>query len=151
MQDWYYEAIKKNIAEHGRHCQAVMGDEDNQPFVYTIGNHDKGLPELLLIGSCDGSIGHILNNLSEQMIERGAAFSDGERVGFMPRFDGQVLMKAIRADPKVKDLYTVQAGQHYGHEDYGVMQVVAPDPTGKFPGEEGMTTGWADVPVYGLN
>lgn len=148
----YYEAIKDNILLHGRHCQAVMPCEGDGslPFVYTIGNHDRGLPELLLIGSCEGAIGHVLNDLSEQMIAMGSAFKDGDT----PSFGGDpsnMAVRVIRARPEVKDEYTIQTGQHYGHEDYAVMQVIVPDPNGKFPGDEGASTGWADVPVYGLN
>lgn len=49
----YREIIRANIAKHGRSIQSVGETEGDvlglQPFAYTIGNHDLGLPELLIV------------------------------------------------------------------------------------------------------
>jgi hypothetical protein len=150
MNHSIYDLIEENIASHGRHLMAVFGDETAMvhPFVYTIGNHTKGLPELLMIGSCDNAIGHILNNLSEQMISQGGAFSNGEIVHPFPGNEKVFGLKIIKANPEVKEIYTVQAGQALQTEDYAVLQVVAPGTNGKFPGEEGADDSWGAVPLY---
>jgi hypothetical protein len=147
-----YGIIKDNILNHGRHLMAVFPthDDPGEPFCYTIGNHRKGLPELLLIGDCSSAIGHILNNLSEQMIARGCAFDNNEMV--RPFLDNPSLaaLRVIKASPVVKELYTVQAGRAMDTEDYTVMQVVCPGTNGKFPGEDGADSTWGQVPVYPL-
>lgn len=152
MTNPIYDIIDKNIADHGRHLMAVFPTQSDpgEPFIYTIGNHSKGLPELLVIGDCSGSMGHILNRLSEQMIERGKAFDDGEMVRPFPDSERVMALKVIKASPVVKELYTIQVGQALGTEDYAVMQVVCPGTNGKFPGEEGADDTWGQVPVYAL-
>lgn len=52
-------------------------EQSDFSFSYTIGNQLKGLPELLVIGSCEASY---LNDYSRLMIARGAPFDDGEVV-----------------------------------------------------------------------
>lgn len=151
--DAFYQGIKANISQHKRHLMVVFpcrGD-DNLPFIYTIGNHELGLPELFVIGNAGGGMAHLINNLCDQMIERGKAFDDGELVYWQPREPHMQPCKVIRCSPSVKDDYTVQAGRYYDHEDYAVMQVVISDERGRFPGDPDCDEPWSTAPVYGLN
>jgi hypothetical protein len=147
-----YDTINTNIKYHGRHLMGVFPTTDSpgEPFIYTIGNHLKGLPELLLIGSCEASVGTILNNLSEQMIARGRAFDDGEMVRPFPDSPHLSALRVINASQIAKDEYTIQAGQALETEDYSVMQVVCPGTNGKFPGEDGADDTWGQVPVLSV-
>ena len=43
-----HERTAQIIAAHGQSLVAVMGSEDEQPFVYTIGRTERGEPELLM-------------------------------------------------------------------------------------------------------
>ncbi len=90
----------------------------------------------------------IVLSLSQQMIERGCAFDNGERVRLTV---ARVPVKLVVASGIARDEYTVQAGVHFGHEKYAVMQVVVPDPAGRFPGEPGCDAPWSEVPVLALS
>jgi hypothetical protein len=137
----FHKGVARDIKRDGRSIACIVGDKGEFSFAYTIGNQAKGLPELLVIGTRDGGF---LNDLSEQMIERGRAFTDGELVhitrGLRP-------MKAIVAGGKVRDEYTIQAGQHFDTEDYAVLQMLVCDKDGRFPDEPGCKEPYSRVPV----
>jgi hypothetical protein len=81
------------------------------------------------------------------MIERGAAFGDGEIVDV----GGKMPIKIIRADDRARTEYTIQAGEHLGTQRYTVLQVLIPDPrNGCFPGDPGCASPYANVPVLRL-
>lgn len=122
--------IARNISVHGQHLMAVHGDDqDPLDFIYTIGNDERGLPELLLLGGCDPVDGHILNILGEMLRERARAFEHGALLDFGAKYPAKV----INANARAKDEYTVQAGQYHGTERYRVQQVLLFDPAGRYP------------------
>ena len=127
-----HEKIDADIAEYGRSIMGVFPSDDsddptNEAFAYTIGNYDKGFPELLVIGMFSDT--YTLNELSSQMIKRGRPFDDEEIVSLGGAFPTCV----VRAAEEVKENFTVQATAHFGHSGYDVMQVVVPDTKGLFP------------------
>src|SRR5262245_9628600 len=144
----YHDKVTENIREHGRHVVGVFPtgkDADvNEAFEYTIGNFRKDLPELLLVGIYD--VPFVLNRLSEIMIERGKPFEDGEMVSLGE--GARYPLYVIEASDDVKENFTIQAGQHFGHENYRVMQVIMPDTKGRFPWQRGCSKPYADVTVH---
>ena len=60
----------------------VCGDHDHFPFIYSVGNYELGLPELLAIDCVNG---HVLNSLCEIMRQQNGPFRDGEliRIGIL--------------------------------------------------------------------
>lgn len=129
------ETIRQNILKYGQHIVLVQrsdGDPpDFQPFVYTIGNNDAGLPELLLIGDADEVYGRIVNILGQIQRERGTPFTVGELVDFTATLPARI----IDAGRKGRKEYAVQAGVYYGRQDIAVMQVLLPDRNGRYPGD----------------
>lgn len=146
-QEFDYSEFHHGTAEHIRTAgRSIIGvspcvGDDGVPFSYTIGNHLKGLPELLIIGS-----GHApyLNDLSRLMIARGKAFDDGELVKPLIL---TLPVKMIRAGDLARDQYTVQAGEYFGHQDYALMQAVLSDREGRFPGDAGCQKPWSQFPI----
>ena len=140
--DEFHRRTAAHIKRDGRSIVGVLATEedDGPPFTYTIGNHLKGLPELLVIGT---SQGFFLNTLSHLMIAAGHGFEDGETV----RMLGSKEVKLIHASAAAREEYTIQAGEHFGHQNYSVMQVLMPDKQGRFPGEDGCDEPYASVPV----
>ena len=142
----YLDEFRRTTAAHieraGRTIIAVFPTEEDPgvPFAYTIGNHLKGLPELLVIGTAQGVF---LNTLSHLMIAAGHGFEDGETV----RMLGSKEVKLIHASAAAREEYTIQAGEHFGHDEYEVMQVLIPDKQGRFPGDEDCEEPYASVPV----
>jgi hypothetical protein len=140
----FYKDIIDNIrGPHGRFILGVFGDE-NLSFSYTIGNHGRGLPELLVIGPHTGTY---LNELSQRMIEREKPFRHGEIINMREKYR----VKVIDATRAAHENYTIQVGQFYESEDYRVQQVILSDTNGKFPGDEGCEEPFASVPVLALS
>lgn len=137
--------IAKNITENKRQVLWV-GKTTKQPaFGYTIGNQEKLLPELLLIANIPGDLFHtVLNALSDFMLQRRMAFSDGERYTLGT---GHPLCIIDAKAPEVKTKYTVQAGQFYKNEDYKVQQILIPDTLGNLPNNPNCMTPFK-VPVF---
>src|SRR5262249_23556995 len=131
--------IRDDIRRCGRSVLCV-GEPGSPPFAYTIGNWDKGLPELLLIGTTHGSP---LNELSQEMIKRDCAFEQGELV----HLGGKFPVKIITANESARTDYTIQAGQYHGTEDYPVQQVLIPDRSGRFPDEPECQRPYCEIPV----
>ena len=147
--DFNWEAFHRDtagiIARYGRTIIGVGGgDAGEPPFSYSIGNHLKGLPELLIIGSCQAPY---LNEMSRLMIARGRPFDEGELVKTLTLL---LPMNAHHVGARVAwDEYCVQAGEHLGHDDYSLTQMVLSDKEGRFPGDDGCQEPWASLPVLG--
>lgn len=124
-----HESTRVNISEYGQAIIGVGRGDTSPPFVYSIGNHEKGLPELLLIGGFHGPYVTVVNLIGSIMRDRGTKFTNGEIVDFKAKYP----VKLIDASELAKTEYTVQAGQYYETEDYDVMQILLADPMGVFP------------------
>jgi Domain of unknown function (DUF4262) len=132
----------EDIERFGRSILIVGEGEEGWPFSYTIGNHLRELPELLIIGTSRG--GALLNALSQKMIDAGKPFENGQLVSV----GGRLPVKVIRCNVAAAQTdYTIQVGEYFGHQDYSVMQVLLPDRSGKFPGEDGCQPLWSECPV----
>lgn len=127
-----YEAMAKTIATHERQILYVGRSLKEPAFAYTIGNQEKDLPELLMLGNFPPDAAcMVLNALSDFMIKHARCFDDGEETFAL---GGEAPVRIIDArDPIVKRSYTVQAGQFYKSEDYDVQQVIVPDKNKRWP------------------
>lgn len=135
--------VEHDIATCGQHLIGVFPTVENPvtPFVYTIGNAEKGLPELLVLGAFDPNVvGSILNFLGDKMRAAGCPLPEFVDLG------GLFPVKIRTASEAVRSEYTVQAGQYLGREDYEVQQVLLCDKSGVYPGDEGINPAY-DVPL----
>lgn len=137
----YYRAVEQNIRKSGQHLQMILPSNipKSPAFIYTIGNHEHGLPELLIIGNCDKTFAAILNDLGKRMRKRGRPFEDGELVNL----GGPLPLKMVNAPPSVNEKFALQVGRYYHTKDYRVQQAVLCDPQGRFPGEAGCSPAYA--------
>jgi hypothetical protein len=131
--DEFRARIASDIARCGQHLVAVFASETVPEFVYTIGNAEDDLAELLFVGGIR-PYSQMLNDLGDMQRMLGRAFADGERVRFEV---GKHPVKLIAVPDWVRDELTIQAGQYWGHEDYLVRLMVLSDQQGRFPGEPG--------------
>jgi Domain of unknown function (DUF4262) len=130
-----YERMAGNIQKFG---QSIIGTEGcfngkNMAFSYTIGLQSRGFPELLMVGFKAQVAAGVLNSLAKIQDERGKPFLDGEEVST----GGLYPVKMLGCGKKARELCTIQAGQFYGNENYGVMLVLVPDSKGTFPTDPG--------------
>ena len=150
MQKQVRALIEAHISKHGQHVVCVNSSEGDPPdfqrFVYTIGNHGAGLPELLLIGESDDLYAGILNILGKVQRERGKPLEHGEMVDFGARLPARVLDAGQRG----RDEFAVQAGVFYGTEAFCVRQIVLPDQNGRYPGDPQCLAPWSAQPILGL-
>lgn len=129
----YFQTMAKLIAKNGRAVQSVPATQLQRGFAYTVGNQEKGYPELLILGAWGETAGAILDALSRLMLARKKAFTDGELVE-LPEYSIKfTVYNAL--DPRAKTDYCRQAGNFYDNQDYKVQQVVIPDPEGRLPGD----------------
>lgn len=71
--------VTRNVANHGWHCVAVGGDEDEPPFAYTVGLWKTfGTPELITFGLPPEVMHHMLWEMVHQL-RAGARLEDGAR------------------------------------------------------------------------
>lgn len=142
-RDEFIAKAQMNILEHGLHIQGVGSSPTEPSFCYTIGNCEKGYPELLLIGNfnpCD--IATILNILSVNMIET-REIPDGM---VKPWEDAQYPVLARKASEVARKKYTILVDDVVAIRNYDVIQIVLCDKEGKYPGDEGINP-FFDVPL----
>ena len=147
MQDKMRALIAGHIQDFGQHLISVHGSvggpQDFQPFIYTIGNHGVGLPELLLIGAISDTRSRVLNILGETQRGRGSPFLHGESVDFTAKYPALI----CDAGQIGRDEYAVQAGVYYRTENFEVRQVLLCDQNGCYPGDHGCLPPYSDQPI----
>ena len=143
--DEFHRKTADHLTRYGRTIIGVFpGEGDDSPaFSYTIGNTSQGFPELLVIGS---SHAPYLDDLSRLMIAAGKPFVEGQLVQVSML---RLPMKVVRAGNAARDLYTIQVGEFYGHQDYAILQLLISDTDGRFPDEPGCAEPWSTFPVLG--
>jgi hypothetical protein len=134
------DALAK-IEKFGRIVIAVPNG--NNSFSYTVGNCQRGLPELLIVGPFEPTgIRSVLNVMTDKMIERGSAFEENTLIDI----GAPLHCTAFHASDLAKLERTIQVGQLL-KRPYDLMQVVSPDPAGLFPWQPGCNPAF-QVPLY---
>jgi hypothetical protein len=70
---------RETIRSHGWALQAVLGDGDSPPFVYTFGLSGFAHAELILFATSQATAGTVLNELGE-LVRAGRRLNAGEKV-----------------------------------------------------------------------
>ena len=144
-----HEKLKQHmqalIAQYGMAVNPVMG---NPPFAYSVGQHAKGLPELIVFGVPPAFAGPLLYQLAEHLEAEHAA---GRAIGpgnvdlegyQMPTALIEVPVEAARQYATVADEFS------NGQATY--LQAVWPDRAGLFPWQPGFDPNYSEQqPVIG--
>lgn len=96
-------------------------------FSYTIGLTAKNLPELSIYGLGMGVAHQLLNMLASEMVN-GRSFVPGELITDLANMPFHVVRSI--------DLTDLSAARHFYDDKITALQVVWPDPAGKFPWED---------------
>jgi hypothetical protein len=146
MRKDIHALIRDHIDRYGQHIFDIgLSKRDPpgfRPFSYTIGNHQWGMPELLVIGSQDW-LGKALNILGKIQRTRGWGFFDGELVSLGSTYP----VRLINAGSRGKERFAIQVGVFYDTDDFQVMQVILPDPQGRYPGDLGCEPPYCHQPI----
>ena len=130
------------IREHGWFHTRVFDDKDRVPdFSYTSGFAvNRGYPEIILFSLSREVSGSILWDFWRDL-EAGVQPKSGERVrGIFGNADAVLL-------PVAKSEYEEHLGWNrwfYGSDDFDCLQLVWPDPNGRFPWESNFNGNFKD-------
>lgn len=69
LVDQYDAWQRETIRRHGWALQAVLGEEDSPPFVYTVGLSGFAHPELIIFSTSQTTAATVLNDLGELVRE----------------------------------------------------------------------------------
>lgn len=129
--------MEKVIATFGWMVRGVFPTEDDPgpPFSYTVGLHDKGLPELIVIG-LNLEVGTMLLNDVAQHCLQAQADGRGLPLGLVELERWPMPAFLLAADTQLaEEMATAASGRSHGSARY--VQVCIPDKHGKFPWEPG--------------
>ena len=115
----------------------------SRPFMYTIGNYHRGLPELLVVDTDAEFVAGILNRLGTIQRDRGKAFADEEIVSV----GGKYPLRIVDAGVIGRKRYATFVGIFYGTDNYEVRQVLLPDTQGRWPDTPGCDAPYRNQPV----
>lgn len=121
-------SITDKVREYGRAVVSVMAGEDGSaPFSYTIGNAARvpPVPELFVLGMIGDHAVWLLNAISEKL-------ADGAPMGALD-LGGPCPVHVLIANEEAKGIFAIQATRWLKRDDYELVQVVVPDPAGRFP------------------
>jgi hypothetical protein len=141
------ENIHRQIARHGQCVQIVHLTEDDppgvQPFMYSIGNHEQGLPELLIVGTAEKIFADVLNRLGKLQRDRSKALLDEELVSV----GGKCPLRVVDAGEVGRTQYATFVGVYYETTNYEVRQILLPDIQGRWPDTPGCDAPYRNQPI----
>jgi hypothetical protein len=125
--------VRQNVDGYGFHLQGVFGGDDppRVAFTYTVGLIEKHDHPELVIFALDYDIAAQLLTTAVERIQRGERFVDGQRLEHIVAND---LVLRCRGVPANRAPYRLSAARaFYERDDLPVLQLVLPDPNGRFP------------------
>jgi hypothetical protein len=139
-QDDYLDVLRSEMVEHGWAVQYV--ESDRNPFAYTVGLHDCGLPELLVTGASPPRARRLLNAVARDAM-RGRALTPG---GQIPIQDGP-LVEIVEVDHPDAHMGWAIA---FGGRGIRALQLVWADGRGRWPWAAEFCDGRRRQPVLGI-
>jgi hypothetical protein len=138
--DDYLDVLRERITTQGWVVQYV--DDDRTPFAYTVGLHDRGLPELLATGLAPQHACWLLNTFARRTLS-GRSLLPGHQI---------FLAAGARVEPVTVDHPSAHLVMAEAIEGPGVtaMQLVWADDRGRWPWAPGFDDGVRRQPVLGV-
>jgi len=121
-----------DIKKHGWHIVGVHGDDQGPSFSYSVGLlHTFQHPELFVMGLPHNVAGAFINDIGN-LIKGGRSFTAKSKVDGIAT---GLTLKFVRFGTRYFKDYMGCANSFYQSTEYPVLQLVWPDPGGKFPWE----------------
>ena len=136
----YVDELRAMIRVRGWTVQCV--EDDQRPYAYTIGLHDRGLPELLVTGLSPERAARLLNDVAAAAVE-GRALETGAHIAVG---SGPLLEIVEVEHPDAHMSFAVALGG----PDLRALQLVWADDRGRWPWASGWGDGRRRQPVLGL-
>jgi hypothetical protein len=116
------------------HVLPAADDPDTTtPFAYTVGLIAHDYPELLIAGLPPEVAHGLLNDLAGRVYDKADRFTHGQRISDLIADYDAVLVEGAPIDELLPGL----AIARYGRDRVRLLQVVWPDPQGRFPWDAG--------------
>jgi hypothetical protein len=138
MQEWM-DLIYEEVQSKGWVVQFI---QDRVPFAYTIGLHQRGLPELLVTGTSPDRANLVLNTVAHYLVEGGRPVP-GERIAI----GDELPLDIVQVEHPIAHLKF--AVSIYGPE-LRALQLVWPDERGHLPWCAEFGYGQIRQPVFGV-
>jgi hypothetical protein len=138
--DDYLETLRQTIKDHRWAVQYV--ESDRRPFAYTIGLHERGLPELLITGLQPRTAARLLNSIAHQIVDDGARLQPAMHIDYQDEF----LLEVVEVDHP--DVHLVFAVGLFGPR-VRALQLVWTDDRRCWPWDRGWSHGRRRQPVLG--
>jgi hypothetical protein len=123
--------------------QVQFVEHDRRPLAYTVGLHNRGLPELLITGLNAHVSNRVLKSIGHMIVDDGTYLAPAMHIDYQDRF----LMEVVEVDhPDVHLKYAVRI---CGRE-VRALQLVWADDRGRWPWEAGWGNGRHRQPVFGV-
>jgi hypothetical protein len=137
----YLDELRETIRGHGWAVQFV--ESDRRPFAYTIGLHDRGLPELLICGLPPDIATRVLNSIAHMIVDDGTVLAPAMHIDYQDRF----LIEVVEVQhPDVHLKFAVRlCGPRVR-----ALQLVWADDCGRWPWDTGWDHGRRWQPVLGV-
>jgi Domain of unknown function (DUF4262) len=124
------QKLLDDVQKFGWHCMNVFGDEEHEPFSYTVGLfHTYGHPELLIYG-LPREVAHSVLSIAAEAAARGSAINLAEPTDqLLEDYSCVFVPVPITEYPE----HVGFARWYYDGDNFPVQQVVWPSKTGLFP------------------
>ncbi len=139
VQEWL-EAIYDAVEKQGWVVQFV--ESDRTPYGYTVGLHERGLPELLVNGLPPHPAARMLNSVAQYLVDGGRPVP-----GHLISIAGGPLLEVVQVQHP--DAHMNVAVAFYG-ADLRALQLVWPDDRGHRPWCPEFSNGGVRQPVLGV-
>lgn len=137
----YLDELRSTIRDHGWAVQFV--ESERRPFAYTIGLHDRGLPELLITGVQAQTSARLLNSIAHQIVDDGMVLQPAVHIDYQ----GEFLIEVVEVEHP--DVHLKFAVELYG-ATFRAYQLVWADNAGRWPWDRGWGHGRRRQPVLGI-
>ncbi len=138
----YLNELRRMMRDHDG-WQVQFVEQEKRPFAYTVGLHDRGLPELLITGLNAHVSNRVLKSIGHMMVDDGAVLAPAMHIDYQDRF----LVEVVEVD--YPDVHLTYAVKICG-PDVRALQLVWADARGRFPWEPGWGDGRQRQPVLGV-
>ena len=135
------------IERYGFSTVGVLGDNEGPGFIYTVGLSEKGMADIIFIGSSNpASVNYVALAAMAQL--DGAALEEGVIPASTGINEFQVPIALVSAD-HLADSHAFSSKRRLdsveSDQPVRIMQVIMPDLSGRFPWEDGYD--WLDQQV----
>jgi hypothetical protein len=124
------QKLLDDVAKFGWHCMNVLGDEDHEPFTYTVGLFETyGHPELLIYG-VPRDVAHAVLRIAADAVADGKPLNLGEPTDELLEGYACVFVPVPLSE------YPEHVGfarWYYEGDHFPVQQVIWPSKSGQFP------------------